>query len=316
MAETLFRALLFVNAILLFSAAGVYSTKLKLKNQCSYTVWPRVVSGNGTRPVATTSTLTLEPGESASIFIPASWFGQLWARTRCSYDFTGRFTCLTGDCYNGSAECDSAQTVPQVTVAEFNISGNAGLDFYGVSAPRGYNLAMLVVPQSDVEANCMATACVKGPNGGCPYETSGSCTTTCFAFGDPKNCCSGAYVPRGVCKPSEYSLYFGSRCPWAPSYVYDENDGKKKNRAFTCSMADYLITFCPHPSLATGHKVAAGAKTRPSSARKTKRVILIALVVVTILIAILLIALKVFVPGLVVDTVSAICTALGLLFSL
>ncbi|KAK3017624.1 hypothetical protein RJ639_004672 [Escallonia herrerae] len=203
MAETLFRALLFVNAILLFSAAGVYSTKLKLENQCSYTVWPRVVSGNGTRPVATTSTLTLEPGESASIFIPASWFGQLWARTRCSYDFTGRFTCLTGDCDNGSAECDPAQTVPPVTVAEFNISGNAGLDFYGVSAPRGYNLAMLVVPQSDGEANCMATACVNGPNGGCPYETSGSCNTTCFAFGDPKNCCNGGYVPRESQVPTE-----------------------------------------------------------------------------------------------------------------
>ncbi|KAK2987640.1 hypothetical protein RJ640_005842 [Escallonia rubra] len=232
--------------------AGVYSTKFKLENECSYTVWPRVVPGNGTQPLTTTTPLKLEPGESASIFIPVSWFGQLWARTRCSYDITGRFTCLTGDCGTGSAECDSAQTVPPVTVAEFNISGNGGLDFYSVSATRGYNLAMLVVPQSDGEANCMATACVNGPNGNCPYETSGSCTTTCFAFGDPKNCCSGAYVPRGVCKPSEYSLYFGSRCPWAPSYVYDENDGKKKNRAFACSMADYLITFCPHPSLATG----------------------------------------------------------------
>ncbi|KAK2975907.1 hypothetical protein RJ640_027541, partial [Escallonia rubra] len=205
--------------------------------------WPRVVPGNGSQPLTATTTLTLEPGESASIFIPATWYGQIWACTRCSYDFTGGFTCLTGNFDTGSAECDSAQTVPPVTVAEFNISGNGVLDFYGVSATRGYNSAMLVVSLSDGEANCMATACVNGPNAGFSYETSGSCTTTCFAFGDPKSCCSGAYVPRGVCKPSE--------CPWAPSYVYDENDGKKKNRAFACSMADYLITFCPHPSLAT-----------------------------------------------------------------
>ncbi|KAK3017625.1 hypothetical protein RJ639_004673 [Escallonia herrerae] len=161
MADTLLFVLLFVNAILLFSAvfnpghlsgfsaAGEYSTKLKLENECSYTVSPRAVPGNGSQPLTATTTLTLEPGESASIFIPAPWFGQLWARTRCSYDFTGRFTCLTGDCDTGSAECDSAQTVRPVTVAEFNISGNAGLDF-GVNG----------------EANCMATACVNGPKGG------------------------------------------------------------------------------------------------------------------------------------------------------
>ncbi|KAK2990491.1 hypothetical protein RJ640_004193 [Escallonia rubra] len=285
--------------------AGVYSTSLKLSNECTYTVWPGVVSGHGTLPLATT-TFTLEQGESASLFIPASWSGQLWARTLCSYDLTGRFNCLTGDCGTGSEECASAQTVPPVTVAKFNISGDGGLDFYGVSAARGYNLAILVVPQGDDEGNCMATACVNAPDG--PSETSGSCTATCFAFGDPANCCIGADAPADTCEPSNYSLYFGSWCPRA--YRCVDDDGKEKNRAFACSLADYHITFCPHPSLATGHKVAAG-----SSAAKTKRVIVIVLVVAVMVIAILLTALKILARGPRVGIVSAVYTALGLLFT-
>ncbi|KAK2990493.1 hypothetical protein RJ640_004195 [Escallonia rubra] len=218
----------------------------------------------------------LEPGESASLSIPDSWSGQLWARTLCSYDLTGRFNCLTGDCGTGSEECSSAQTVPPVTVAMFNTSSDGGLDFYGVSATRGYNLAILVVPHGDDEADCMATACVDAPDG--PSERAGgACTTSCFAFGDPENCCIAVYAPTGTCKPSNYSSYFGSSCPWA--FRYEDDDGKEKNRAFSCSLADYHITFCPHPSMSTGHKVAAGAGTRPSSAGKTKRVIVIVLVV-------------------------------------
>ncbi|KAK3041150.1 hypothetical protein RJ639_028629 [Escallonia herrerae] len=277
MAQTLSLVLLF-GTVILFSAAGVYSTSLKLANECTYTVWPGLVSGHGMPPL-TTTIFTLETGESASILIPASWSGQLWARTLCSYDFTGRFNCLTGDCGTGSEECASVQTVPSVTVAMFNMSGNGGLDFYGVSAARGYNLAILVVPRGDDEGNCMATACVDAPDG--PSQTGGACTTTCFAFGDPENCCSGAYAPPGTCKPSYYSSYFGSRCPWASRY--EDEDGKEKNRAFACSLADYHITFCPHPSMSTDHKVAAGAGTRPSSAGKTKRVIVIVLVAAVVL---------------------------------
>ncbi|KAK3000168.1 hypothetical protein RJ639_023433 [Escallonia herrerae] len=273
--ETLSPALLFVNAILLFSAAGVYSTSLKLANECTYTVWPALVSGHGTPPL-TTTTFTLEPGESASLLIPPSWSGQLWARTLCSYDLTSRFNCVTGDCGTGSEECISAQTVPPVTVAKFDISGDGGLDFYRVSAARGYNLAILVVPHSDDEGDCMATACVNAPDG--PSETGGGCTTTCFAFGDPKNCCRGAYARPGTCKRSYYSSYFGSECPWA--YRYEDDDGKEKNRTFACSCPVLRITFCPSPSSAMGHKVAAGAGKRSSSARKTKKVIVIVLVVV------------------------------------
>ncbi|KAK2990488.1 hypothetical protein RJ640_004190 [Escallonia rubra] len=229
---------------------------------------PSIKGGHGTPPL-TTTIFMLEPGESASLLIPPSWSGQFWARTLCSYGLTGRFNCLTGDCGTGSEECVSAQTVPPVTVAKFDISGDGGVNFYGVSAARGYNLAILVVPQGDVERNCMATACVNSPDG--PSETAGSCTVTCFAFGDPANCCIGADAPADTCEPSYYSFYFGSRCPRA--YRCVDDDGKEKNRTFACSLADYHITFCPHPSPATGDKVAAGGGTQPSAAWKTKRLL-------------------------------------------
>ncbi|KAK3007704.1 hypothetical protein RJ639_013313 [Escallonia herrerae] len=107
-----------MTALSQFCAAGVYSTSLNLANECTYTVWPAVVSGHGTPPL-TTTIFMLEPGESASLLIPPSWSGQLWAHTLCSYGLTGRFNCLTGHCGTGSEECASAQTVPAVTVANY-----------------------------------------------------------------------------------------------------------------------------------------------------------------------------------------------------
>ncbi|KAK3017119.1 hypothetical protein RJ639_006969 [Escallonia herrerae] len=86
------------------TGAGVYSMNLNLANECTYTVWPVMVSGHGTPPL-TTTIFMLEPGESASLLIPPSWSGQLWAHTLCSYGLTGRFNCLTDDYGTGSEEC-------------------------------------------------------------------------------------------------------------------------------------------------------------------------------------------------------------------
>ncbi|KAK2970488.1 hypothetical protein RJ640_023671 [Escallonia rubra] len=116
-------------------ATGVYSTSLNLANECTYTVWPAVVSGHGTPPL-TTTIFMLEPGESASLLIPPSWSGQFWARTLCSYGLTGRFNCLTGDCGTGSEECVSAQTVSLVTVAKFDFSGDGGSQSHGYHGER------------------------------------------------------------------------------------------------------------------------------------------------------------------------------------
>ncbi|PHT41888.1 Thaumatin-like protein 1 [Capsicum baccatum] len=53
-------------------------------------------------------------------------------------------------------------------------------------------------------------------------------------------CCSGAYNSPAACKPSMYSQMFKSACPRSYSYAYDD-----PTSTFTCSGADYTITFCP-----------------------------------------------------------------------
>ncbi|CAK9157004.1 unnamed protein product [Ilex paraguariensis] len=228
------------------------SAKFTLVNQCSYTVWPGILSGAGTPQLSTTG-FALQPGQSNSIPVPPSWSGRLWGRTLCNQDPTGKFTCVTGDCGSGTLECAGAGAVPPATLAEFTLNGAGGLDFYDVSLVDGYNLPMLVVPQGGSGGNCTATGCVVELNGACPSELKVTnsvdggeivaCKSACEAFGDPKYCCSGAYATPDTCKPSSYSQYFKNACPRAYSYAYDDGTS-----TFTCASADYTISFCPIPA--------------------------------------------------------------------
>lgn len=234
------------------SLSGVFSATFTLVNQCSYTVWPGILSGAGTAPLSSTG-FALNRGESVPISVPAGWSGRLWGRTLCTQDAsTGTFTCVTGDCGSGTIECDGAGATPPATLAEFTLNGANGLDFYDVSLVDGYNLPMLVVPQGGTGGNCSSTGCVVDLSGACPSElkiTGGegggpvACKSACEAFGDPQYCCSGAYGSPDTCKPSFYSQFFKSACPRAYSYAYDDSSS-----TFTCASADYVISFCPTPA--------------------------------------------------------------------
>ncbi|KAF1874870.1 hypothetical protein Lal_00007485 [Lupinus albus] len=233
---------------------GSYSTTFSIVNKCSYTVWPGILTGSGTQPPSTTG-FALAPGDSNTIAIPAAWSGRIWGRTLCSQDSTtGKFSCITADCSSSTVECAGSGATPPATLAEFTLNGAGGLDFFDVSLVDGYNLPMLVEPQGGTGAgNCAATGCAVDLNAGCPSELrvvnggnggeSVACKSACEAFGDPKYCCSGAYATPDTCKPSSYSQFFKNACPRAYSYAYDDGTS-----TFTCSSADYIITFCPSPS--------------------------------------------------------------------
>ncbi|KAH6807954.1 Pathogenesis-related thaumatin superfamily protein [Perilla frutescens var. frutescens] len=242
--------------ILSLTVRTVLSATFTLVNQCSYTVWPGILSSAGTQPLSTTG-LTLESGDSFPISVPTSWSGRIWGRTLCSQDpATGKFTCATADCGSGTVECSGAGAVPPATLAEFTLNGSGGLDFYDVSLVDGYNLPMLVVPQGGAGGNCSSTGCLSDLNESCPSElkvvsTSGggeggecvACRSACEAFGEAKYCCSGAYATPDTCGPTQYSQAFKNACPRAYSYAYDD-----KTSTFTCASADYILTFCPTPS--------------------------------------------------------------------
>lgn len=93
---------------------------------------------------------------------------------------------------------------------------------------------------------CAPTGCSVDLSQRCPAElrtSDGSaCKSACDAFQSPEYCCSGAYNSPVTCRPSVYSEMFKAACPRSYSYAYDD-----ATSTFTCSKADYTITFCPSP---------------------------------------------------------------------
>ncbi|RWW42427.1 hypothetical protein BHE74_00052032 [Ensete ventricosum] len=130
--------------------------------------------------------------------------------------------------------------------------GGGGIDYYDVSLVDGYNLPMLVAPRGSSGGDCGSTGCVMYLNGVCPSDlkvvarsSAGAgegvaCKSAWEAFGFPQYCCSGGYSNPATCTPSPYFRLFKNACPRAYSYAFDD-----ATSTFTCSSADYLITFCP-----------------------------------------------------------------------
>lgn len=226
----------------MFFILGAFGAKFTFVNKCDFTVWPGVLSGAGSLKFDTTG-FELRKGSSRSFQAPAGWSGRFWGRTDCNFDGSGRGVCNTGDCGSGEIECNGAGAAPPATLAEFTLGSGNSPDFYDVSLVDGYNLAMIVEGTGGTGA-CGSTGCVTDLNRQCPLELraekGGACRSACEKFGTPEYCCSGAYGSPATCKPSKYSEIFKSACPRSYSYAYDD-----ATSTFTCSGADYTVTFCP-----------------------------------------------------------------------
>ncbi|KAG8074600.1 hypothetical protein GUJ93_ZPchr0006g43356 [Zizania palustris] len=237
---------------------GAQSATFTVTNRCGYTVWPGILSNAGVSQPSTTG-FVLYPGQSRAVSVAAAWSGRMWGRTLCEEDSSGRFTCATGDCGSGAVECSGRGADPPATLAEFTLAGGGGGggdDFYDVSLVDGYNLPILVAPQSPAAngSRCQVTGCVADLNKSCPAElrvvkASGggaiACNSACEAFGAAQYCCSGAYGTPSTCAPTSYSLLFKNACPRAYSYAYDD-----ATSTFTCAAAGggYDVVFCPGTS--------------------------------------------------------------------
>ncbi|KAJ8762170.1 hypothetical protein K2173_007324 [Erythroxylum novogranatense] len=247
--------------------SGVVSTTFTITNKCDHTVWPGILS-NADAPALSTTGFTLQKGETKTITAPSSWGGRMWGRTHCTQDSAGKFSCLTGDCGSEKLECSGSGAKPPATLAEFKLDGYGGMDYFDVSLVDGYNLPLNVVPQGGSGQNCSTTGCVADLNGACPTDLkvvsddgeSVACKSACEAFRHPQYCCNGAYSTPDTCKPSSYSRIFKNACPLAYSYAYDD-----KTSTFTCSSADYLITFCP--SISTSQKSSQGQSADTAGTR-------------------------------------------------
>ncbi|XP_038974345.1 thaumatin-like protein 1b [Phoenix dactylifera] len=223
---------------------GGLSTTFTVKNNCAKTIWPGVQT-NPNVPAFPSTGFQLAASASKSMNAPATWAGRMWGRTGCSTDSSGKFTCQTGDCGSGQVACNGKGGTPPASLVEFTLKGDGGKDNYDISLVDGFNLPVSITPQG--VSGCTAPSCSANINAVCPAvlqdKVSGSvvgCKSACLEFNQPKYCCTGAYNTSATCKPTTYSEFFKKECPQAYSYAYDD-----KTSLFTCTGANYLITFCP-----------------------------------------------------------------------
>uniref|UniRef100_A0A2N9I3C5 Thaumatin-like protein n=2 Tax=Fagus sylvatica TaxID=28930 RepID=A0A2N9I3C5_FAGSY len=233
--------ILSITLLLLLTSKGVLGATFTFVNRCENTVWPGILANAGTPRLDSTG-FELPKDTSRSFQAPTGWSGRFWARTGCNFDGSGAGSCLTGDCGSGQVECNGFGAAPPATLAEFTL-GSGGQDFYDVSLVDGYNLPM-IVEGSGGSGLCTPTGCVTDLNQQCPAELrvgeGDACKSACEAFGTPEYCCSGAYGSPATCRPSMYSEMFKAACPKSYSYAYDD-----ATSTFTCTGADYTVTFCP-----------------------------------------------------------------------
>ncbi|KAM7479428.1 hypothetical protein LguiA_027641 [Lonicera macranthoides] len=210
-------------------------------NRCDYTVWPGILANAGSPSLDSTG-FELQKDSSRSFQAPTGWSGRFWARTGCKFDQSDSGSCTTGDCGSGQVECNGAGAAPPATLAEFTL-GTGGQDFYDVSLVDGFNVPV-IVEGSGGSGACATTGCLSDLNSQCPAELrfgdGEACKSACEAFGSPEYCCSGEYNSPAACKPSVYAEMFKSACPRSYSYAYDD-----PTSTFTCTGADYTMTFCP-----------------------------------------------------------------------
>ncbi|BFG39279.1 hypothetical protein CerSpe_255530 [Prunus speciosa] len=229
-----------ITLLLLIIAKGVTGATFTFTNKCDFTVWPGILASAGSPKLDSTG-FELAKGSSRSFQAPTGWSGRFWGRTGCNFDGSGHGSCSTGDCGSSQLECNGAGAAPPATLAEFTL-GSGSQDFYDVSLVDGYNLPM-IVEGSGGSGTCASTGCATDLNRRCPAELKvdggGACKSACDAFGTPEYCCSGEYGSPSTCKPSMYSQLFKSACPKSYSYAYDD-----ASSTFTCTGADYTITFC------------------------------------------------------------------------
>ena len=221
--------------------SGVDAAVFTLQNNCGNTVWPGIQGGEGKAPLMDGG-LRLRSGENVNISAPEGWSGRFWGRSLCSFDQSGRGTCITGDC-GGKLQCSGAGGAPPATLAEFTL--DSPVDYYDVSLVDGYNMPVSIIPLG-VSSSCNRATCVSDLNQRCPngleVKRNGSvvaCKSACLALNRPQYCCTGQYSNAQTCKPTSYSNVFKAACPTAYTYAYDD-----QTSLFTCDGADYLIRFC------------------------------------------------------------------------
>ncbi|XP_040995840.1 thaumatin-like protein 1b [Juglans microcarpa x Juglans regia] len=233
---------------MILKGPSAQSARITFNNNCTYTIWLGTLTTNQ-KPQLSTTRFELAPkATSRSLDVQAPWNGRFWARTGCSMDASGKFSCSTANCDSGQVACNGNGAMPPASLVEITIAENGGQDFYDVSLVNGFNLPISVSIEGG-SGDCKTSSCPANVNAVCPVELqvkdgNGSviaCKSACIAFNQPQYCCTRNFNTPVSCPPTNYSRIFKDQCPQAYSYAYND-----ANSTFTCSGApNYVITFCP-----------------------------------------------------------------------
>lgn len=112
-----------------------------MTNNCSYTVWPGILTNAGPAPPPTGG-FALSPGQSRTVAVTNGWSGRIWGRTLCAQSFA----CATEAPTTAALAPSSAPAAAPATLAGFMLASGGGDDFYNVSLVDGYNVPMVVAP--------------------------------------------------------------------------------------------------------------------------------------------------------------------------
>ncbi|OQU81869.1 thaumatin-like protein 1b [Sorghum bicolor] len=150
---------------------------LNIKNNCSFSVAPVIVPKPGSPPLDFTPYQFMGYEYLVNVALPHGWSGLIWARTGCSTDDDGKFTCATGDCGSGRLGCGRGArptSSSPATIAVLALGGKAGggTDSYHISVADGYNVPVLVAPSDTSRGGqqCAPTQCVVDLDGACPAD--------------------------------------------------------------------------------------------------------------------------------------------------
>ncbi|KAE8729758.1 Pathoproteinsis-related protein 5 [Hibiscus syriacus] len=230
----LFTLLLLSSGIQLYECARTFN----IINNCKETIWPGIIPGESFNGGG----IELKPHQSVVFNAPAGWSlrSSIWDRSSCKFDSNGNGPCQTRDC-GETLKCGAAGKTP-ASLAEFTL---ATLDFYDVSLVDGFNVPVSVTPLNG-KGNCSTVECNSDLRRNCPSELAVkangkviACRSACDVFNTDEYCCRGTHGNPSTCQPMYYSKTFKSACPTSYSYAYDD-----PTSIFTCSGADYVITFC------------------------------------------------------------------------
>ncbi|GAA6004310.1 hypothetical protein JCM10207_000662 [Rhodosporidiobolus poonsookiae] len=275
--------LLRVLAVVAFAGQSAATRKIRILNQCSYSVWPAVSPfADQKEAYADTRGWEMKAGESKTITVSDTFTGRIWGRHACVAQSDSTVVCVTSSCSDNLLECgDGELGVGTALELRLGYSQNGQYDVIDLMNGAGWSMPVAVKPEAD---NCDPISCTPDLDS-CPddkmklqdsYGEILGCMSSCYAgIGDSAvQCCSGDYAKAESCTPDliQYYDYFkSSSCKNAYAYFEDSRQGSDQVQ-FLCSSSGnpgFTFAFCPNGDGGSSSGTASGTATGTSDADAT-----------------------------------------------